>query len=199
MIGTLRGTLTLRDDNELMVEVSGIGYRVRTAPNTAAGIGDLGQEVQLHIQHHIREDGQTLFGFRTLEERHLFESLIAAHNVGPALALSVLSVHGPVELATILATNDIDGLCLVPGIGKKTAARLLVELKSRLDIGEVTSASQPDDAITNPQANARSEVRQALAELGYSSEEIKEAIAALPEDQDVSKLLRAALQNIAAR
>ncbi|MCY4162725.1 MAG: Holliday junction branch migration protein RuvA [bacterium] len=197
MIGSLRGTLLLRDDNELVVEVSNIGYRVRVAPNTSVSVGDEGQQVLIHTCHHIREDGQTLFGFCTPQERRLFEALIATHNVGPALGLSILSVHSPTELAAILAADDIDALCLVPGVGKKTAARLLVELKSRLDIGDVTSAISSADAASNPQADARSEVRQALAELGYGPDEVKEAIAALPESDDISALLRSALQHLA--
>ncbi len=203
MIGSLRGTLLLRDDNELVIEVNNIGYRVRVSPNTSAVVGELGQQIHLHIQHHIREDGQTLFGFCTPEERRLFEGLLAAHKVGPTLGLSILSVHGPAELAAILASDDIDALCLVPGVGKTTAARLLVELKSRLDIGDVTSAISATDTTPNPQANTQSEVRQALAELGYAPDEIKDAIAALPatnlENDDVSALLRASLQHLASR
>ena len=198
MIGHLRGALALRDGDEVTVEVAGIGYRVIVTPDTAAGLGEPGHEVLLHVHHHIREDAQTLYGFRSHEERRLFEGLISAHGVGPALGLAILSVHSPGELAGILANDDINALCLVPGVGKKTATRLLVELKSRLDIGDVTSAvasSEPSGGPVDP----RGEVRQALAELGYSAEEVRGATQSLPDDDDPGRLLKAALQTLARR
>lgn len=181
-----------------MVETAGIGYRVTVSPDTAAQLGEIGQEVLLHIHHHIREDAQTLFGFRGPEERRIFEGLISAHGVGPALGMAILSVHNPAELAGILASDDIDALCLVPGVGKKTAARLLVELKARLDIGDVTTTVASGEPGEGP-ADARSEVRQALAELGYSAEEIRDAISSLPAGEDAAELLKAALQRLATR
>ena len=198
MIGLLRGTLALRDPDEVIVETAGVGYRVAVSPDTSAALGELGHEVLLHIHHHIREDAQTLYGFDTAEKRRVFEGLISAHGVGPAMGMAIMSVFGPAELAGILATDDINALCLVPGVGKKTAARLLVELKSRLDIGDVTSAVATDQPAGEQQADARSVVRQALAELGYSAEEIRGAIATLPPGEDSSALLKAALRNLAS-
>ena len=198
MIGLLRGTLVLRDGEEVMLEIAGIGYRVTVSPETAVALGEPGQEVLLHIHHHIREDAQTLYGFVTPEERRTFEALLSAHGVGPALAMAILSVHRPEALAAILATDDIDALCLIPGVGKKTATRLLVELKSRLDIGDVTTAVASSEPSARP-PDARSEVRQALAELGYSAEEVSGAIQSLPVGDDPGALLKAALQHLATR
>lgn len=198
MIGLLRGTLALRDSDEVIVETTGVGYRVAVSPDTSAALGELGQEVLLHIHHHIREDAQALYGFFSHEERRIFEGLISAHGVGPALAMAILSVHSPGQLAGILAGDDIDALCLVPGVGKKTATRLLVELKARLDIGDVTTAVAYGESPDGP-ADARSEVRQALAELGYSAEEVRDAISSLPAGEDPSDLLKAALQRLATR
>ena len=197
MIGLLRGTLALRDGDEVIVEIAGIGYRVTVSPDTAVGLGEPGREAVLHIHHHIREDAQILYGFPSHEERRIFEGLISAHGVGPALAMAILSVHSPAELAGILASDDIDALCLVPGVGKKTAARLLVELKSRLDIGDVTTAVASGEPADGP-ADARSVVRQALGELGYSAEEVRGAVAALPPEGDSSVLLKAALRHLAS-
>ncbi len=133
MIGSLRGELLDRwGDGELLIEVSGVGYRVTVTPTTVVELGDLGATVFVHVHHHLRDDAQVLYGFRTRAERDCFESLLAAHGVGPALALGILSVHGPDALAQVVADDDIDALCLVPGVGKKTAARLLIELKSSL-------------------------------------------------------------------
>jgi len=96
------------------------------APDTAAALGEPGSEVFLHVHHHRREDAETLFGFPTSRDRMVFESLLSAHGVGPALAMAILAVHPPTELARVLVDDDLDALCLVPGVGKKTAARLLV-------------------------------------------------------------------------
>ena len=198
MIGLLRGTLAGRDGDEVLVEVAGVGYRVTVTPALSAGLGELGGEVVLHIHHHIREDAQTLYGFQGVEERRTFGALLAARGVGPALAQSLLSVHSPASLATILANDDLDALCLVNGVGVKSAARLLVELKSRLDIGDlasVVSADEPSAGASEP----HSQVRQALAELGYRPEEVGDAMAALPDEGDSSALLKAALQHLGAR
>ncbi|MDE0116650.1 MAG: Holliday junction branch migration protein RuvA [bacterium] len=198
MIGLLRGTLALRDSDEVIVETAGVGYRVAVSPDTSAALGDLGGEVLLHVYHHIREDAQTLYGFDTADKRRVFEGLISAHGVGPAMGMAILSVYGPSDLAGILSTDDIDALCLVPGVGKKTAARLLVELKSRLDIGDVTTSVASDRPAGEQPADARSVVRQALGELGYSAEEVRGAIAALPPGDDASALLKAALRHLAS-
>jgi holliday junction DNA helicase RuvA len=197
MIGSLRGALTDRTlSGEVLVEVTGVGYRVVVSPATAIAIGEVGDDVYLHVHHHIREDAQTLYGFATRDERVAFEALLGAHGVGPALALAILSVHPPTALARVLADDDLAALCLVPGVGKKTAARLLVELKSRLDIpdldGAVTAASGRSGS-----ASSRSDVHDALAGLGYSPDEIRDAVRDLPSDGDASVLLREALRRLA--
>ncbi len=137
MIGSLRGTLLDRAASEVIIEVVGVGYRVSVAPTTAVSVGDPGDEVFVWVHHHQREDAQTLYGFTTRDERTCFEALLGAHGVGPALALAILSVHAPPALARILAEDDLGALCLVPGVGKKTAARLLLDLKSRLSIPDL--------------------------------------------------------------
>ena len=133
MIGSLRGVLLDRTaTGEVLVEVGGVGYRATVAPTTLVALGELGSQVFLHVHTHVREDALILYGFATLDERRCFEALIGAHGVGPALALAILSVHSPGALRRALLSDDVDALTLVPGVGKKTAARLLVELKSRL-------------------------------------------------------------------
>lgn len=193
MIGSLRGTLAWRStDGELLVDVGGVGYRVAVPTKTAAALGAPGGEVFLHVHTHVREDAIVLYGFAHDDERRCFEALLGAHGVGPALALSVLSALSPAALSTAVLEDDAETLCAVPGIGRKTAARLLIDLKSRLDL--------PDFSATNVSvASPRAEARAALAELGYAPEEIRRALEGRREDVGVEELLRLALRDLAAR
>ena len=195
MIGSLRGTLLDRTtDGEVLVEVAGVGYRVTVAPTTAATVGEVGDEVFVHVHHHIREDAQHLYGFTTREERLSFEALLSAHGVGPALALAILSVHDPAALRQVIAEQDTAALTLVPGVGKKTAERLLIELQSKLDIPELDVAASRVDLTEG--STARGDVIDALAELGYGPDEVRAVVADLPADGDTSVLLRTALQRL---
>lgn len=197
MIGSLRGTLLDRSlGGDVLVEVGGVGYRVTVAPTASPAVGEVGDEVFLWVHHHIREDAQTLYGFATREERGCFEALLGAHGVGPALALAILSVHDPAGLHEVIATQDVDALCLVPGVGKKTAARLLVELQSRLDLPDL-DLTVPDRAPTGAAASARRDVTEALAGLGYGPDEVRRVVDDLPEDGDPAELLREALRRLA--
>jgi Holliday junction DNA helicase RuvA len=203
VIGSLRGRLVGRaPTGEVLVEVQGLGYRVQAGPATAARLGDLDAEVFVWIHHHIRDDAQALYGFATEAERDTFEALLGAHGVGPALALAILSVHPPGALARIVADDDLTGLCLVPGVGRKTAARLLIELKSRLDGVTVaaTSGRPAPDGTGDGQAPDRvalADVRDGLAGLGYGAEEIAEATRDL-DGTDPGALLRQALQRLSS-
>jgi Holliday junction DNA helicase RuvA len=203
MIGSLRGRLLDRGiSGELLVEVGGVGYRVSVTPSTAVALGAEGQEVFVWVHHRVREDGQTLYGFADRAERECFEAVLGAHGVGPAMALAILSVHKPAELFRVVADGDVDALCLVPGVGKKTAARLLIELKNRLDLpddlggGLVIVGAVGEDGAPS---RVRADVRDALVELDYSGEEIAAAMRSLPESDDPSVLLRAALASLASQ
>lgn len=200
MIGSVRGeVIDRRPAGEVLIEVAGIGYRIVVGPLTAQSL-DPGTDAFLHVHHHQREDAQTLFGFTTIDERIVFEALIAAHGVGPSLAMAILGVHPPAELMRVLAEDDLDALCLVPGVGKKTAARLLVELKSRLEIPGLELAAVAGSSGSGPGSvgTPMADVRDALVGLGYSPDEVNAALRALPEDADTSELLRLALRNLAA-
>jgi Holliday junction DNA helicase RuvA len=206
MIGSLRGRVLDRTEQEVLVEVEGVGYRVLVSPSTAVALGAVGDEALVHVHHHVREDAQTLYGFASAGERRCFEALLGAHGVGPALALAILSVHSPESLQRTLADDDIAALCLVPGVGKKTAARLLVELKSRLSAADVdlTRAAVSGNGNGNGSIGAhettpsvRADVREALAGLGYEPDEVREALADVPDDGDVAVLLKQALQRLA--
>jgi Holliday junction DNA helicase RuvA len=202
MIGSLRGTLLDRNPGEVLVEVGGVGYRVTVTPTTSVDLGPVGDDVFVHVHHHVREDAQTLYGFATRDERVAFEALIGAHGVGPSLALAILSVHSPAQLRAALAADDVAALCLVPGVGKKTAARLLVELKSRLELGDVvdlTAVTGNGNGTASPGPNALADVRDALAGLGYGPDEIRDVLADLPPEGDAGELVRMALKRLAVR
>jgi Holliday junction DNA helicase RuvA len=200
VIGSLRGPLLDRGDAEVTVEVGGVGYRILVSPTTAVSLGEVGHEVFCWVHHHQREDAVTLYGFTTRDERSCFEALLGAHGVGPALALAILAIHSPVALARILAEDDLGALCLVPGVGKKTAARLLIDLKSRLSIPDLGSSPAVHGSSDEPSApgGTRSDVRIALAELGYTDGEVRGVMNDLPDDGDAGALLREALQRLGA-
>ncbi|MDQ6927908.1 MAG: Holliday junction branch migration protein RuvA [Actinomycetota bacterium] len=204
MIGSLSGTLVDRSARgEVVIEVGGVGYRAMVAPSTLVRLGEPGATVRLFTHLHVREDALTLFGFGTRDERDCFEALIGAHGVGPSLALAILSVHSPVELRNALVDGDLDALTLVPGVGRKTAARLLIELKARLDVPglseldvEVQNANGANGNGNGASAR-RAEVRAALTSLGYEPEEVVPVLRQLPAEGEVEELLRSALKLLA--
>ncbi len=201
MIGSLRGTLAdARLDGSVLVDVGGVGYRVLVPPASVPVLGHVGATVALHTHLAVREDALTLYGFATNDERGCFEALIGAHGVGPALALAVLSVHSPGALRRAVADDDVGALCLVPGVGRKTAARLLIELKDRLEVfgdADLVVPSVAGEANGSGAVRpARAEVREALVALGYEAEEVRTALGGLPEGDDVATLLRAALAGL---
>ena len=193
MIGSLRGTVLERGtDGRVLLEVGGVGYQVAVTPRTLAELEPTSGAF-LHVHHHIREDAQTLFGFLNRDERATFEVLIATHGVGPALALAILGTHAPSALVDIVASGDLASLCLVPGVGKKTAERLLVELRSRLSVPML------DDAAPAGGSSAVGDVREALAGLGYAPDEIREALREAGPSDHAELLLRDALKVLGAR
>lgn len=207
MIVSLRGEVVEREADldkssaAVVIEVGGVGYRLIVTPRTMAALPAAG-EVSVHVHHHFWEADQKLFGFESKDERIAFEGLLAAHKVGPAMALAIIATHPPERLAVILDNDDIDALCEVPGVGKKTAQRLLVELKSSLvlpvlDGSDSVTTSGAGPAVTGPHAD----VREALRNLGYGPEEITSAMASLPTDTDhqldSGAMLKLALRSLA--
>lgn len=194
MIGSLRGVVVERSlDGTVLVEAGGVGYVVAVSPRTLPEL-EPSSSVFLHIHHHIREDAQTLYGFAAREERSAFQTLITTHGVGPALAMAILATHPPAALVDIVADADLAALTMVPGVGRKTAERLLVELKSRLSVPVLDTVG--GGAMG---ASVIGDVREALSGLGYSPEEIREALRELPSDADAATLLRDALKLLGAR
>jgi|TARA_B100000809_G_C14898692_1_gene445440 Holliday junction DNA helicase RuvA len=197
MIGSLRGSLIDKDpEGEVVVEVGGLGYRVTVNLGTLVELPEIGAEVFVHVHHHIREGDQQLYGFATLAERKCFESVIGAHGVGPALAMAVLATLPPDELRHAVASDDVEALCLVPGVGKKTAQRMVLELKNRLEISELDNSELTINNRTV--STALSDIRDALAQMGFATEEVRRAVEGL-EGDDTSIMLRSALQRLATK
>jgi holliday junction DNA helicase RuvA len=189
MIGSVRGSVVERSlGGEVLVEVGGVGYRVNV-PLRVIPTLDPGSNAFLFTHLHVREDAMVLYGFPTRDERDTFEALLSATGVGPKLALAILSVHTPNTLRRGLADDDLDSLILVPGVGKRTAQRLLVELKTRLDVPDLDLSEAPNGAAT-----PRGEVRDALVGLGYSPEEVRSVVGQLASEGTVEDLLRDALR-----
>jgi holliday junction DNA helicase RuvA len=203
MIGSLRGQLIDRSlDGEALVEVAGVGYRVTMTPIALSRLGEIGADVFVFVHHHVREDAETLYGFPTREERDVYEVLLGAHGVGPALALAILGVHSPSALRHAVADNDRKAFTMVSGVGPKTAERLLLELRNRLDVpidGGAPVVGAAGTGAVNGTASAMAHVREALAGLGYESDEIRAATSDLDTMLDASVLLKQALQRLANR
>lgn len=202
MIGRIRGILSERLAPEILVDVAGVFYEVHVPMSTVYQLPAVGREVSLHTHLVVREDAHLLYGFFTLQERQMFRSLIKVSGVGPKMALTILSGMAVDEFVRTIRVNDIAGLTRMPGIGRKTAERLIVEMKDRLsEWGSELQVSFPDAPVVagaGERAIAQ-EAETALISLGYKPQEAARMIAqVLKADAAISKsedLIRQALRN----
>lgn len=186
MIGKLTGTLSDKNPPQVLVDCNGVGYEVQVPMSTFYNLPELGAKVSLLTHFVVREDAQILYGFGNAQEREAFRQLIKITGVGPRTALSVLSGMSAGELSQAVTLQEAGRLIKVPGIGKKTAERLLLELKGKLG---------PDMGISSHLVNdAQGDILQALLALGYSDKEAAAALKALPVDVGVSEGIRLALR-----
>ena len=190
MIGKLTGTLLEKNPPEVLVDCAGVGYEVQVPMGTFYNLPAVGERVSLLTQFIVREDAQLLYGFASAPERAAFRQLIKISGVGPRMALGILSGMGVEDLAQAITLQEVGRLVKVPGIGKKTAERLLLELKGKLgaDMG-----SAPHQASSAAQAD----ILQALLALGYSDKDAAAALKALPADVGVSDGIKLALKGLA--
>jgi Holliday junction DNA helicase RuvA len=189
MIGRLTGTLAEKSPPQLLIDVNGVGYEVDVPMSSFYNLPALGERVTLLTHFVVREDAQVLFGFLTHDERATFRQLVKISGVGPRTALAILSGLSVTELAQAVSLQESGRLVKVPGIGKKTAERLLLELKGKLG-----------DTLTAPASvanNAQGDILQALVALGYSDREANAALKALPADIGVSDGIKFALKQLA--
>jgi Holliday junction DNA helicase RuvA len=187
MIGSLRGTLAAKTPPQVLLEVHGVGYEIDVPMSTFYNLPAVGESVVLLTHFVVREDAQVLFGFLTASERATFRELVRISGVGPRTALSILSGLSVAELSQAVTRQDAARLVKVPGIGKKTAERLLLELKGKLgpDLGAPASA---------PLADKQSDIAQALLALGYSERDAQAAVKSLPPEVGVSDGIKLALR-----
>ncbi|MFG6485051.1 Holliday junction branch migration protein RuvA [Roseateles sp. BYS78W] len=188
MIGRLSGVIAEKTPPQVVIDVGGVGYEVDVPMSTFFNLGALGERAVLLTHLTVREDAHQLFGFLTHEERSTFRQLIKISGVGPKMALGLLSGLSVAELAQAVSRQEIGRLTKVPGIGKKTAERLLLELKGKLG---------PDLALPTTVANdAQADILQALVALGYSEKDAAAALKALPPDVGVSDGIKQALKKL---
>ena len=189
MIGRLHGKLLEKNPPQILIDVSGVGYEVDVPMSTFCNLPEVGGELTLHTHFVVREDAQLLYGFATLAERAVFRALIKISGVGPKIALALLSGITVDQLKDAVDRGETGLLTKVPGIGKKTAERLVLELKDKLaGTGAATEAV--------PTSGARADVAAALIALGYSEREAAAATKKLPEDCTVNDGLRLALKSL---
>lgn len=188
MIAGLQGKLEALGGDWAAISAGGISFRVYMPSSTLSTMDAIGNEVKVHTHLHVREDNMTLYGFATAEELRLFEILLSASGIGPKLGLAMLSAMSVEQLTMAIATGSADLLTTVPGIGKKTAGRLILELKDKIGAGWTTT---PAAQV----ARENTDVVAALTSLGYSIAEASRAVAALPpSDLSLEEKIKLALQ-----
>lgn len=179
MIGQLRGTLLEKQPPQLLLDVNGVGYEIDAPMSTFYHLPDIGQQILLHTHFVVREDAQLLYGFYTREERALFRTLLKVNGVGPKLALTILSGIDTNEFVRSIVENDTANLVRLPGVGKKTAERLIIEMRDKLS-GFAPSTSYSDIKLNQVEQNGRKQVIQdavsALIALGYKPQEASRAV-----------------------
>lgn len=187
MIGRLRGMLVAKHAETVVLDVAGVGYEIAVTPRSLVELPGIGEEAVLHTHLHVREDQLALFGFPEGDQRDLFRLLLGVSGVGPKVALAILATLSPDDLRRAVLTEDADALTLVPGIGKRSAQKLMLELRPKLDL---------PDADLPSSGSAAAEVREALEGLGYQASEIRQALQVVDTALPVEELLRSALRQL---
>ena len=195
MISHLKGTLSQKSPITIVVDVGGVGYQVFTSLTTFYALPEIGEAVFLKIHTHVREDAFKLFGFITDEEQMIFQKLISISKVGPKLALSILSGMPPVDLMTAIMENNVAKISTIPGVGKKTAERLTLELKDKL--GDITVEFSPGNAKPASLGGVLDDAVSALVNLGYKKPQAEKALKSIWEqngkDHSLEDLIKASL------
>lgn len=196
MIGFLRGTLVLKSPPFLALEVNGVGYEIEAPMTTFYGLPAVGDEILLYTHLAIREDAHILYGFSTERDRLLFRTLVKVNGVGAKLALTILSGLSVEQFQQCIQDNDVPSLVRLPGIGKKTAERLIIEMRDRLSaIGSVNISPAPDSDVHQPSSNPKQEATSALIALGYKPQDASRMIQAVSGDTlSCEEIIRHALQ-----
>ena len=201
MIAHLRGRISEKYPNRIVVDVNGVGYDVAVPLSTFYGLGEPGGDIALRIHTHVREDALALYGFATALEQNLFERLIGISGIGPKLALAVMSGIEPLDLVRAIERGDLARLTAIPGVGKKTAERIVLELKDRLP--RAPAAAGPTDSGEREAPALRDDLLSALINLGYhrplAEKAVETALKALGFDSGFERTLKQALRELVAR
>jgi len=197
MIGSLRGRLAAKLAPQIVIECSGVGYEVETPMSTFLDLPEMGSDLFLHTHLLVREDAQILYGFSTEDERLMFRTLLKVNRVGAKLALGILSAMSTNDFRRCVELEDTTSLSKIPGVGKKTAARLIIEMRDRID---VVATGGGKAAPLTVAASARNEAVDALIALGYKPKEVNSLIANLDiEDKSAEDIIRLALRQVSGR
>jgi Holliday junction DNA helicase RuvA len=199
MIGQLRGIILEKQPPQLLLDVNGVGYEIDAPMNTFYQLPDIGQEITLHTHFIVREDAHHLYGFYSRDERALFRTLLKVNGVGPRLALTILSGIDANEFIRCVINNDINSLIRLPGVGKKTAERLIIEIRDK--VSNLTSSNIPTEIVATKNSNGRHQITQdavaALIALGYKPQEASRAVSKVDEEKMTSEeIIRKALREI---
>ena len=194
MIAFLEGTVAGRTPTSAFLNVGGVGFEVGMSQASLSKLPEAGQRALVYTHLQVRDDGMSLFGFLSLEEKALFEKLITVSGVGPKVALAALSSYTPDQLADLIAAQDVAAVQRIPGVGKKTASRIILELKGSLDQG-IESLFAQDEQIANQALDGASE---ALLSMGFTSAEADLALKGAPEGADETALLQYSLRKLGA-
>ena len=201
MIGFLSGKILEKDANIVIVDVGGVGYEVTIPLSTFYELGDVGSEISLRIFTHVREDALQLFGFKTVRERDLYLKLISVQGIGAKSGITMLSGMSADEIVTAIRTNNLARLTSIPGVGKKTAERLVVELRDKVaDLSLSAASATTGGGISTAADNVFEDALSALVNLGYQRNAAEKALqesAQAGTELTVQKLLRSALQRLA--
>jgi len=199
MIGQITGIIVSKIAPDVLVDVQGVGYEVLVSLGTFFDLPDIGQGVTLHTHFVVREDAQLLFGFSSLQERILFRTLIKVNGVGPKMALGILSGMTAGEFAHAIRNNDVASLVRLPGVGKKTAERLVIEMRDRVDDIDTTANENTDVSIKRP--DIQQEAESALIALGYKPQDAAKMISRVDSDEMASaeQLIRGALKSMVVK
>lgn len=198
MIGRLRGLLAERHDNQILIDVNGVGYDVTATMNAMFQLPLIGEPIDMPIHTVIREDSTTLFGFESNDERKLFRELIRVSGVGPKVAVAILGGMETSHLISSICSGDVKAVTAAPGVGKKTAERLIIELSDRLSQWNVSAETVVPEQVSSTPVNSLAEAESALIALGYKPTDAAKMLNKVPQAEtlDTQALIRAALKNL---
>ncbi len=201
MISYVRGELVAIEDDKVILDVNGVGFGIYMPAQSMTLLPTIGEEVRLHTYMNVREDAMQLFGFLTRDDLNVFKLVIGVSGIGPKGGLNILSQLSPDDLRFAVMANDAKTIAATPGIGKKTAEKLIIELKDKLSIEDVLNKTVEQDAmthVTNASNEIQAEAVQALVALGYGSTEAMKAVKKVPTDEatTVEEVLKLALKNM---